>query len=105
MASSDPPTELIDLAKLRGALDVLRRSFAAGGRQLPFAPEHLVMEQALIDYGCFGHWPDLGPLVRGLRNYGAYLGQSDQQTFADFDAFLDWILDQSPGPERKRGSR
>lgn len=105
MASSDAPDELIDLAKLRSALEVLRRSFAGGGRPLPFAPEDVVMEQALVSYGCFGHWPDVGPLVRGLRNYGAYLGQSDTQTLADFDEFLDWILDQSPGPERKRGSR
>lgn len=100
MTETDPSEELIDPAKLRGALDVMRRSFARG-RRLTVVPEHFVMEHALIEFGCFGHWPDVGPLVRGLRNYAAHLGQTDAETFALFDELLGWILKQRPGLEEE----
>lgn len=54
------------------------------------------MEEALAGYACFGSWPDIRPLVQGLRNCAANLSQSERKTFAEFDAFLDWILDQAP---------
>lgn len=101
MTATDPSEELLDLAKLRGALDVMRRAFARG-QPLAFASEHLVMEHALVEYGCFGHWPDTGPLTRGLRHYGAHLGQTDAATFAAFDELLDWILGLAPGLQEER---
>lgn len=96
MTSADPPEDPIDLHKLRAALDVLTVSFSVRGRRLRIAPEHLVFETALVGSGCFGTWPDIQPLVQGLRNYSSHLGQSEEQTFDAFDQFLDWLVEQRP---------
>ncbi|MCE7888657.1 MAG: hypothetical protein DYH12_02970 [Sorangiineae bacterium PRO1] len=85
---------------MRGALDVMYTSFARG-RPVTVAQEHSVMDQALTEYGCFGHWPDVGPLVRGLRDYSAHLRQTDAEAFAAFDELLDWILEQAPELEEE----
>lgn len=95
---SKPPAGRIDTEKLRAGLDHMTIAFRRG-QPHTFPPDLQQVEWGLVDYGCFGTWPDIAPLEIWMQVLG-HLWQCDgDEAFARFDQALDWVLAQpSPPP-------
>lgn len=96
--SSKPPTNQINLEKLRSVLDDMTIAFRRG-QPLAFPPEFRPVEWGLVDFGCLGTWPDVAPLVWWIRGLGRLWQCEDDEAFDRFDQALDWVVAQpSPPP-------
>ena len=99
---SEPPIDrpadgqLIDRQKLSAAREAMRDDLGRG-RVLDkrIHREQRMMEVGFALYGLTGEWVDAEHLAGILRRLGAAVDVTDEETFARFDALLDWVLEHA----------
>lgn len=84
----------IDPQKLDAAREIVRDDVTYHDRVLDkrILRDQRLLEVSLYEFGLVGEWPDVEQLTTMLRRRGADLDCPDEETFARFDALLDWIV-------------
>jgi len=84
----------IDPEKLDAAREIVRDDVMYHDRVLDkrILRNQRLLEVSLYEFGLVGEWPEVDELATMLRRRGADLDCPDEETFARFDALLDWIV-------------